>query len=152
MGAIALQLDDATGITINRAGVNNQTFNSIGNMTAEASLNVWGDLKFQHSAGMREVLNGSVFDFEVRNGDTDRQIRFLAGNDSVKFLGTSDITHSDVLGSQRVKMDNNDADGVIFLSISGANICEVSSTGLHASGTATETSDETETRHNGNKQ
>ena len=38
-------------------------------------------------------------------------------------------------------MDNNDADGLIFLSINGANICEVSSTGLHVNGTATETSD-----------
>ena len=36
-GTIALQLDDTNGITLNRAVSNNQTFNSIGNMTAEAS-------------------------------------------------------------------------------------------------------------------
>ena len=42
-GSIALQLNDTNGITINRAVTNNQTFNSIGNITAEASLNVWGD-------------------------------------------------------------------------------------------------------------
>ena len=124
-GTIALQLDDTNGITINRAVVNNQIFNSIGNITSEANLNVWGELLFQHSAGMREVLNGSDYDFEIRNGDTDRQIRFIVGtigstpeiainNDSVNSLGNSDITHSDVSGSQRVKIDNPDSDGLIF--------------------------------------
>ena len=39
-GTKALQLDDTIGITINRAVVNNQTFNSIGKTTAEANLNV----------------------------------------------------------------------------------------------------------------
>ena len=42
-GTIALQLHDTNGITINRAVVNNQTFNSIGNIKAEANLNVWGN-------------------------------------------------------------------------------------------------------------
>ena len=60
---------------------------------------------------------------------------------SVNLLGNLDITHSDVSGSQRVKIDNPDADGLIFLSINGANICEISSAGLHVNGTATETSD-----------
>ena len=45
-GTIALQLDDTNGITINRAVTNNQTFNSIGNITAEANLNVWGKYYF----------------------------------------------------------------------------------------------------------
>ena len=36
-GTIALQLGDTNGITINRAVINNQTFNSIGNITAEAN-------------------------------------------------------------------------------------------------------------------
>ena len=74
---------------------------------------------------MREVLNGSDYDFEVRNGDTDRQIRFIVGtvgstpemainDDSVSLFGNLDITHSDVLGSQRVKMDNLDSDGLIL--------------------------------------
>ena len=151
-GTIALQLDDTNGISINRAVVSKQTFNSIGNIKAEAALNVWGDLNFQDSTGMREVLNGSDYDFEVRNGDTDRQIRFIVGtigstpeiainNDSVSLFGNLDITHSDVSGSQRVKMDNLDSDGLIFLSINGASICEVSSTALHVNGTSTETSD-----------
>ena len=101
---------------------------------------------------MREALNGSDYDFEVRNGDTDRQISFIIGtigstpeiainNDSVNLLGNLDVTHSDVPGSQRVKMDNPDSDGLIFSSINGANICEVSSTGLHVNGTSTERSD-----------
>ena len=57
-------------------------------------------------------------------------------------LGLLDFTHSTVSMSERVKIDNPDVDGLIFLSINGANICEISSTGLHANGTATETSDE----------
>ena len=59
-GTIALQLDDTNGITRNRAVTHNQTFTSIGNITAEASLNVWGDLLFQHSSGIKETLNGSL--------------------------------------------------------------------------------------------
>ena len=71
-GSIALQLNDnPAGITMNRAVVNNQTFNSIGNITAEANLNVWGDLLFQHSSGIKETLNGSDYDLDIRNGDTD---------------------------------------------------------------------------------
>ena len=62
-GTIALQFDDINGITINKPVVNSQIFNRIRNMTAEATLNVWGDLKIQHSTGMREVLNGSDYDF-----------------------------------------------------------------------------------------
>ena len=45
-GTIALQLNDTNGITINRAVVNNQTFNSIGKITAEADLDVWGGVFF----------------------------------------------------------------------------------------------------------
>ena len=43
-GTIALQLDDTNGITINRAVVNNQTFNSIGNIVGEADVISWGRL------------------------------------------------------------------------------------------------------------
>ena len=57
-------------------------------------------------------------------------------------VGHLDFTHSAVSTSERIKIDNPDADGLIFLSINGANICEISSTGLHVNGTATETSDE----------
>ena len=51
-GTIALQLDDTNGITLNRAVVNNQTFDSFGNITAEATIDVWGHLNFQHSSGI----------------------------------------------------------------------------------------------------
>ena len=151
-GTIALQLDDTNGITINRAIVNNQTFNSIGNITAEASLNVWGDLLFQHSSGIKETLNGSDYDLDIRNGDTDRSINMIVGTigstpeisiseASVNLLGNLDITHSTVTTSERVKMDNPDSDGLMFLSINGNNIWEISNAGLHVNGIATETSD-----------
>ena len=78
-GTIALQLDDTNGITLNRAVVRNQKFNSIGNMTAEATLNVWGDLNFQHSSGIKETLSGSDYDLDIRNGDTDRAINLIVG-------------------------------------------------------------------------
>ena len=152
-GSIALQLNDnPAGITMNRAVVNNQTFNSIGNITAEANLNVWGDLLFQHSSGTKEPLNGSDYDLDIRNGDTDRAINLIVGaiggtpeisvsEASVNLLGNLDITHSDVSGSNRVKFNNPDSDGIIFHSINGANIGEFSSTGLHINGALTETSD-----------
>ena len=151
-GTIALQLDDTNGITINRAVINNQTFNSIGNITAEENLNVWGELLFQHSSSIKETLNGSDYDLDIRNGDTDRAINLIVGtigstpemsisDANVNLLGHLDITHSTVSTSERVKMDNPDSDGLIFLTTNGANICEVSSTGLHVNGTATETFD-----------
>ena len=152
-GSIALQLNDnPAGITMNRAVINNQTFNSIGNITAEANLNVWGDLLFQHSSGIKETLNGSDYDLDIRNGDTDRAINLIVGaigstpeisvsEASVNLLGNLDITHSDVSGSNRVKFNNPDSDGIIFHSINGANIGEFSSTGLHINGALTETAD-----------
>ena len=50
---------------------------------------------------------------------------------SVNLLGNLDKTHSDVSGSQRVKIDNPDSEGITFHSINGANIGEFSSTGLY---------------------
>ena len=151
-GTIALQLDDTNGITINRAVVNNQTFNSIGNIVGEADIISWGRFMFQNSSEFKEVLD-TQYKLFVRNGDSLGDINLTVGleastpeikitNGNVNLLGNLDITHTDVSGSQRVKIDNNDADGLIFLSINGANICEVSSTGLHVNGTSTETSDE----------
>ena len=123
-GTIALQLDDTNGITINRAVIHNQTVNSIGNITAEANLNVWGELLFQHSSGIKETLNGSDYDLDIRNGGTDRAINLIVGaigstpeisvsEASVNLLGNLDITHSDVSGSNRVKFNNPDSDGII---------------------------------------
>ena len=64
---------------MNRPVVNNQTFNSIGNIMAEASLNVWGELFFQHSSSIKETLDGSDYDLDIRNGDTDRAINLIVG-------------------------------------------------------------------------
>ena len=151
-GTIALQLDDTNGVTINRAVVNNQTFNSIGNITAEANLNVWGDLLFQHSSAIYENLNGSDYDLVLRNGDTDRSINMIVGaigstpkisvsEASVNLLGHLDITHADVSGSNRVKLNNPDTDGIVFTSIAGANILEVSNTGIYVNGSVGSSSD-----------
>ena len=149
---IALQLTDTNGITLNRAVTNNLTFNSIGDITAEASLRVWGEILFQHSSGIKEELDGTDYNLVLRNGDTDRSINMIVGTigstpeisvneANVNLLGHLSVTHQTVSTSERVKIDNNDADGLIFLSINGANICEVSSTGLHVNGASTETSD-----------
>ena len=152
-GTIALQLNDnPAGITMNRAVVTNQTFNSIGNITAEANLNVWGEILFQNSSGIKETLNGSDYDLDIRNGDTDRAINLIVGaigstpeisiqEAKVNMLGHLDFTHSTVSTSERVKMDNPDADGLIFNSINGANILEVSSTGVYVNGTLDNSSD-----------
>ena len=107
---------------------------------------------FQHSSGIKETLNGSDYDLDIRNGDTDRAINLIVGTigstpeisvneANVNLLGHLDFTHTDVSGSQRVKIDNPDSDGIIFHSINGANIGEFSSTGLHINGALTETSD-----------
>ena len=106
-GTIALQVGDTNGVTINRPVVNNQTFNSICSTTAEANLNVWGELLFQNSSGIKETLNGSDYDLDIRNGDTDRSISMIVGTigstpeisvseASVNLLGHLDITHNDV--------------------------------------------------------
>ena len=43
--------------------------------------------------------------------------------------------------SRRVTLDNPNSIGLTYLAISGNNICEVSSTGLHVNGAVSETSD-----------
>ena len=150
-GTIALQLDDTNGITINRAVVNNQTFNSIGNIVGEADIISWGRFMFQNSSEFKEVLD-TQYKLFVRNGDSLGDINLTVGleastpeikitNGNVNLLGNLDITHTDVSGSQRVKIDNNDADGLIFFSINGANILEVSNTGIYVNGSVGSSSD-----------
>ena len=157
-GTIALQLNDTNGITLNRAVTNNLTFNSIGDVVGEANIVgqndiiSWGRFMFQNSSEFKEVLD-TQYKLYIRNGDALGDINLTVGLEAstpeikltdanVNMLGHLDITHQTVSTSERVKIDNPDADGLIFLSINGANICEVSSTGLHVNGTATETSDE----------
>ena len=147
-GTIALQLHDTNGITINRAVTNNQTFNSLGNITAEATLNVWGDLNFQHSSGIKETLNGSDYDLDIRNGDTDRSINMIVGTvgstpeisiseASVNLLGNLDITHSTVSTSEKVKFDNPDSDGEILMSINNTNTLGITNAGVDVYGVLT---------------
>ena len=149
-GTIAIQLDDTNGITINRAVTNNQTFNSIGNITAEASLNVWGDLLFQHSSGIKETLNGSDYDLDIRNGDTDRATNLRIGaigstpelslsEAKVTLLGNLEITHVDVSGSQRVLINNPDTDGFIRLSNNNLSRLDATNSGVDVCGVFTTT-------------
>ena len=144
-GTIALQLDDTNGITINRAVINNQTFNSIGNITAEANLDVWGELFFQHSSSIKETLNGSDYDLDIRNGDTDRAINFIIGTigstpelqlteGKVNLLGNLEITHTDVAGSQRVLINNPDTDGFIRLSNNNLSRLDATNNGVDVYG------------------
>ena len=140
-GTIALQLTDTNGITLNRAVVNNLTFNSIGNITAEAVLNVWGEMLFQHSSGIKETFNGSDYDFDIRNGDTDRAINFTIGaigstpeiqltEEKIHLFGNLEVTHVDVSGSQRVIFNNPDTDGVIRLSNNNLSRLDATNTGV----------------------
>ena len=142
---IALQLTDTNGITLNRAVTNNLTFNSIGLVTAEAGMNVWGDLNFQHSSGIKETLNGSDYDLDIRNGDTDRAINFIIGTigstpelqlteGKVNLLGNLEITHTDVSGSQRVLINNPDTDGFIRLSNNNLSRLDATNTGVDVYG------------------
>ena len=138
---IALQLTDTNGITLNRAVTNNLTFNSIGRMTAESDLDVWGELFFQHSSSIKETLNGSDYDLDIRNGDTDRAINFIIGTigstpeiqlteGKVTLLGNLEITHTDVAGSQRVLINNPDTDGFIRLSNNNLSRLDATNNGV----------------------
>ena len=144
-GTIALQLNDTNGITINRAVTNNQTFNSIGKITAEADLDVWGGVYFQHSSAIKETLNGSDYDLDIRNGDTDRAINFIIGTigstpelslseAKVTLLGNLEITHDDITGQQRVLINNPDDNGWIRLSSNNLSTLDATTTGVDVYG------------------
>ena len=149
-GTIALQLNDTNGITINRAVTNNQTFNSIGRITAESDLDVWGELFFQHSSSIKETLNGSDYDLDIRNGDTDRAINFIIGtigstpeiqltDGKVTLVGQLEITNTDVSGQQRVLINNPDDDGFIRLSNNNLSRLDATNTGVDVYGFFTTT-------------
>ena len=108
-GTIALQLNDTNGITLNRAVVNNLTFNSIGNIVGEADVISWGKFKIQNSGEIREVLD-TQYKMYVRNGDSLGELNLIVGLESstpeiqltdgkVNLLGKLEITHTDVAGS-----------------------------------------------------
>ena len=115
ISSIALQLNDnPVGITMNRPTTINQTLTLLDDLTAQGSLNIQGEILFQHSSGIKETLNGSDYDLDIRNGDTDRAINFIIGtigstpevaisNANVNMLGHLDFTHSTVSTSETCK-------------------------------------------------
>ena len=150
-GTIALQLNDTNGITINRAVVNNQTFSSIGKITAEADLDVWGGVYFQHSSAIKETLNGSDYDLDIRNGDTDRAINFIIGTigstpelslseSKVKINNNLEITQETIIATyEQIQFVNTDSAGEMFFyfgdTTAGNEVLEISPGGVYIDGT-----------------
>ena len=146
---IALQLNDTSGITINRAVTNNQTFNSIGNIVGESDVISWGRFMFQNSSELKEVLD-TQYKLYIRNGDTAGEMNLTIGLESstpeiqltdgkVNLLGNLEITHTDVSGSQRVLINNPDTDGFIRLSNNNLSRLDATNTGVDAYGFFTTT-------------
>ena len=146
---IALQLNDTTGITINRAVTNNQTFNSIGNIVGESDVISWGRFMFQNSSELKEVLD-TQYKLYIRNGDTAGEMNLTIGLESstpeiqltdgkITLLGNLEITHTDVSGSQRVLINNPDTDGFIRLSNNNLPRLDATNTGVDVYGFFTTT-------------
>ena len=147
---IALQLNDTNGITLNRAVVNYLTFNSIGKITAEADLDVWGGIYFQHSSAIKETLNGSDYDLDIRNGDTDRAINFIIGtvgstpelslSEAKVKMNNLEITQETIIATyEQIQFVNTDASGEIFFyfgdTTAGNEVLEISPGGVYIDGT-----------------
>ena len=149
-GTIALQLHDTNGITINRAVVNNLTFNSIGNIVGEADIvgqndNIsWGKLKLQNAGEIREVLD-TQYKMYVRNGDGLGEVNIMVGTEvstpeiqltdgKENLLGNLEITHADVSGSQRVLINNPDTDGLVRLSNNDLSRLDATNSGVDVYG------------------
>ena len=148
-GSIALQLNDTNGITINRPVVNNQTFNSIGNIVGEADVVSWGRFMFQNSSELKEVLD-TQYKLYIRNGDTAGEMNLTIGLESstpeiqltdgkVNLLGNLEITHIDDAGKQKITINNPDNDGWIRLSNSGLSRLDATTTGVDVYGVLTTT-------------
>ena len=146
---IALQLNDTNGITLNRPVVNNQTFNSIGNIVGESDVVSWGRFMFQNSSELKEVLD-TQYKLYIRNGDTAGEMNLTIGLESstpeiqltdgkVNLLGNLEITHTDVSGSQRVLINNPDTDGFIRLSKNNLSRLDATNTGVDVCGFFTTT-------------
>ena len=148
-GTIALQLNDTSGITLNRAVVNNLTFNSIGNIVGEADVVSWGRFMFQFSSELREVLD-TPYTLYIRNGDTLGEMNLTIGLESstpeiqltdgkVNVLGNLEITHIDDAGAQEITINNPDDNGWIRLSNSGLSRLDATTTGVDVYGVLTTT-------------
>ena len=147
-GTIALQLNDTNGITINRAVTNNQTFNSIGNLTAEADLITWGKMKFQNSSEFREVLD-TQYKLYIRNGDQAGEMNLIMGLESstpeiqlkdgkVKINNNLEITQETISTVDQIQFLNTDAGGeyaFYFGSVSVSNdVFSISPSGILVNG------------------
>ena len=75
-GNLALQLDDTSGITINRAVINTQTVNSIGNIVGEANVTAWGKFALRNAGEIREVLD-TQYKMYARNGDRAGELNLV---------------------------------------------------------------------------
>ena len=137
-GTIAFQLDDTNGIAINRAVVNNQTFNSIGNVVGEANVIAWGKFALQNAGEIREVLD-TKYKMYVRNGDQAGELNLVMGLESsvpentltdarVTLLGHLDITHATFSTIERFLFNNPDADGMFIFSLNSGNKFDIGQT------------------------
>ena len=148
-GTIALQLNDTNGITLNRAVVNNQTFNSIGNLTAEADLITWGKMKFQNSSEFREVLD-TQYKLYIRNGDQAGEMNLIMGLESstpeiqltdgkVKINNNLEITQETISTVDQIQFLNTDAGGEYYFYFgsvgAGNEVLEIMPTGVYIDGT-----------------
>ena len=147
-GTIALQLNDTNGITINRAVVNNQTFNSIGNIVGEADVVSWGRFMFQNSSELKEVIDGQYKLF-VRNGDTLGDINLTVGLESstpeIKItdgkvkMNNLEITHETISTADQIQFLNTDAGGEYYFYFgsvgAGNEVLEIAPGGVFIDGT-----------------
>ena len=148
-GTIALQLNDTNGITINRAVTNNQTFNSIGNLTAEADLITWGKMKFQNSSEFREVLD-TQYKLYIRNGDQAGEMNLIMGLESstpeiqltdgkVKINNNLEITQETISTVDQIQFLNTDAGGEYYFYFgsvgAGNEVLEITPSGVYIDGT-----------------
>ena len=153
---IALQLNDTNGITLNRPVVNNQTFNSIGNLTAEADLITWGKMKFQSSSEFREVLD-TQYKLYIRNGDTAGDMNLTIGLESstpeiqltdgkVKMNSNLEITQETIIATyEQIQFCNTDSAGEMFFyfgdTTAGNEVLEITAGGVYIDGTFAYSSD-----------
>ena len=142
---IALQLNDTNGITLNRPVVNNLTFNSIGNLTAEADLITWGEMKFKNSSEFREVLD-TQYKLYIRNGDTAGEMNLTIGLESstpeiqltegkVK-MNNLEITQETISTVDQIQFLNTDAGGEYYFYFgsvgAGNEVLEITPSGVYA--------------------
>ena len=144
---IALQLNDTNGITINRAVTNNLTFNSIGNLTAEADLITWGKMKFQNSSEFREVLD-TQYKLYITNADALGDINLTVGleastpeikiTDGKVKMNNLEITQETISTVDQIQFLNTDAGGeyaFYFGSVSVSNdVFSISPSGILVNG------------------